>query len=75
MSGGVRGTELADFRTMANTNRNSVRAFSLVEEEFFRAGAVRSESISQPESFEDLDEGYRPTTFWRRLFGRKPTQQ
>ena len=59
---------------MSDSNRNSARAFSLIEEEFFRAGAVRSESIEKVDMFEDLDEGYRPTTVWRRLFGRKATQ-
>ncbi|MBS1120835.1 MAG: hypothetical protein H6Q90_3063 [Deltaproteobacteria bacterium] len=60
---------------MSDSNRNSSRVFSLVEEEFFRAGASRTESNAPQESFADLDEGYRPTSLWRRLFGRKPTQQ
>ncbi len=59
---------------MSDSNRSSTRTLSLVEEEFFRAGTVKSESIETVETFADLDEGYRPTTLWRRLFGRKGTQ-
>ena len=68
----VRG--LLDTIDMADGNRNSARSFSLVEEEFFRAGTIRSEAAeSSVEDFADLDEGYRPPSLWRRMFGRKPT--
>ena len=59
---------------MGDSKRNSVPAFSLAEEEFFRAGTLQSESVESPETFVDLDEGYQPPSLWRRLFGRKPTQ-
>jgi len=59
---------------MAVSNRNSARSFSLEEEEFFRVGTVQSESVETPETFADLDEGYRPPSLWRRLFGRKHAQ-
>ena len=52
---------------MADSNRNSASSFSLMEEEFFRAGTLLEPST--PESFADLDDGYRPASFWRRLFG------
>jgi hypothetical protein len=55
---------------MSDGNRNSAHAFTEVEEEFFRAGSA----LSQPqpvETFNDLDDGYRPTPLLRRLFARK----
>jgi hypothetical protein len=44
--------------------------FSDEEEEFFRAG-VAVEAASLVESFEDLDDGYSPASFWDRLVGRR----
>jgi hypothetical protein len=41
-------------------------AFSELEEAF---GDVPTEA-GAAESFADLDDGYRPTTWWRWLFGR-----
>ena len=48
--------------------------FSEVEEAFFRAGHERdaAQVAAAPvvESFDDLDEGYRPVGFWDRLRGK-----
>jgi hypothetical protein len=57
-----------------DSNRNS-GSFSLLEEEFFRAGALQSEASEPEERFSDLDENYQPRSIWRRLFGRKPNRQ
>lgn len=65
---------LLDVESMSDSNRKGAPAFSPLEEEFFRAGAVQSESIEKAETFADLDEGYRPQTMWRWLIGRKATQ-
>jgi hypothetical protein len=50
--------------------------FSDDEEAFFKAGhADQSKPIPKLESFDDLDEGYQPQTFWERLRGsKKPTK-
>ena len=46
-------------------------AFSDDEEAFFQAGHDRpSARHDAAESFDDLDEGYRPVGFWERLTGR-----
>ncbi|MBA3395518.1 MAG: hypothetical protein H0T89_22915 [Deltaproteobacteria bacterium] len=58
---------------MGTSDRNS-GSFTAIEEEFFRAGTSMSE-LPQRESFDDLDEGYRPTSVWRRLFARKNSDQ
>jgi len=53
--------------------RSDVAAFSEVEEAFFRAGHEKEAAVAAPpvvESFDDLDEGYRPVGFWDRLRGR-----
>lgn len=50
--------------------RDSARSFSLTEEAFFRDGN-QTETTQPIETFEDLDEGYRPVTLWQRLFGKK----
>jgi hypothetical protein len=42
------------------------KTFSAEEEAFFAEGAELAEP--QPESFDDLDDGYQPQGFWRRLF-------
>ena len=42
------------------------KTFSAEEEAFFAEGAELAEP--QPESFDDLDDGYLPQGFWRRLF-------
>ncbi len=45
-------------------------AFSEAEEAFFRAGQEKATKPSiAAETFEDLDEGYRPQGFWDRLRG------
>jgi hypothetical protein len=53
-------------------------AFSDDEEAFFQAGHERPSARHDAESFDDLDEGYRPVGFWERLTGRgkpgKPDQ-
>lgn len=58
---------------MSDGSRNSIRAFSALEEEFFRAGELRSEA-EPAESFEDLEEPPRPRSIFRRLFSRKTTE-
>jgi hypothetical protein len=45
-------------------------AFSDTEEEFFQAGHDKVAAHHDAESFDDLDEGYRPLGFWERLTGR-----
>jgi len=54
---------------MAEVHRDT-EEFSDLEEAFFRAG---HEKEAVAESFDDLDEGYRPVGFWERLRGR-PTR-
>jgi hypothetical protein len=55
------------------TARLDAVAFNDVEEAFFRAGHEK-EAVAAPvpvvESFDDLDEGYRPVGFWDRLRGK-----
>jgi hypothetical protein len=43
---------------------------SAVEEAFFRDGSDKVAAHRDAESFDDLDEGYRPVGFWERLTGR-----
>ena len=50
--------------------RKDALAFSDVEEDFFRAGQ-EDRKPDASDSFDDLDEGYRPVGFWDRLLGRK----
>ncbi|MCA9676624.1 MAG: hypothetical protein KC464_16445, partial [Myxococcales bacterium] len=51
----------------------AVHAFSEDEEAFFQAGhAVEQHKPRPHDSFDDLDAGYQPPTFWERLWGRKP---
>jgi hypothetical protein len=51
------------------TDADSSMPFTLVEEEFFRAGAA-IEAGEPVETFSDLEQARRPT-FWQRLFGRR----
>ncbi|HEU4613350.1 MAG TPA: DUF4388 domain-containing protein [Kofleriaceae bacterium] len=54
--------------------RRDAVAFSEAEEAFFR-GAEKTAAVPrsfEPETFDDLDEGYQPPKFWDRVFGRKP---
>jgi hypothetical protein len=44
--------------------------FSDAEEAFFRDGHDKGGAHHDAESFDDLDEGYRPVGFWERLTGR-----
>jgi hypothetical protein len=46
-------------------------AFTDEEEEFFRAGVAR-EVAELVDSFEDLDAGYTPATFWHQMLGKRP---
>ena len=56
--------------------RHDAVAFNEIEEAFFRAGHElhEKEAVVVPppvaESFDDLDEGYRPVGFWDRLRGK-----
>ena len=56
--------------------RSDAAAFSETEEAFFREGHAKDVAAPPPvvESFEDLDEGYRPLGFWDRLRGRSRKQ-
>ena len=68
MTAGFAGTRVALLRCMSNS-RPRAHSYSEVEEEFFRAGAEPGHD-EPVETFADLDEGYRPVSLWRRLFGR-----
>ncbi len=50
--------------------RESARSFTVEETAFFREGE-RVETTQPIETFTDLDEGYRPLSFWQRLFGKR----
>jgi hypothetical protein len=56
--------------------RSDATKFSEADEAFFRAGHEREAVVVTPviESFDDLDEGYRPVGFWERLRGRVEEQ-
>lgn len=63
---------------VADVRKDAV-AFSEAEEAFFRAGtekpaAARVEHTAPVETFDDLDEGYKPLGFWDRLRGKKHPQ-
>ncbi len=45
--------------------------FTADEEEFFNRAERNTSSVPKFESFDDLDEGYQPQTFWERVFGSK----
>jgi hypothetical protein len=57
--------------------RRDAIAFSDLEEAFFKAGHEKEAAVAAPptESFDDLDEGYRPVGFWDRLRGRSPRRR
>ncbi len=62
-------------KVIAEVRKDAVHAFSDDEEEFFRAGAGNTGKVPQftaAETFDDLDEDYRPVGFWDRLRGKKP---
>ncbi len=65
---------LAAEQTVAEVSDDAADAFTDVEEDFFRAGheKVAKRPPSHSDSFDDLDEGYRPVGFWDRLLGRRP---
>ena len=69
IAAGRAGAQIAaDAANAANAARHE--AFSDDEEAFFDAGAAH---VAPPaESFTDLDDGYRPRTFWQRLFNKRP---
>jgi hypothetical protein len=48
--------------------------FSEQEEEFFRAGAALESASAFVESFDDLDAGYTPQSFWSRLTTKRPVR-
>lgn len=50
---------------------DSGAAFTEEEEAFFRAGDGDAALI---ESFDDLDAGYRPRSFWDEMLGRRPAR-
>jgi hypothetical protein len=59
--------------------RSDAVSFSEIEEAFFRAGHDSQDkepvtpAPAPPETFEDLDEDYRPVGFWDRLRGKTAT--
>jgi hypothetical protein len=55
---------------VATVRRDAV-AFSADEEAFFKRAESGTSQVPKFESFEDLDEGYEPTSFWGRVFGNK----
>jgi hypothetical protein len=55
---------------VATVRRDAV-AFSADEEAFFKRAESGTSQVPKFESFEDLDEGYEPTSFWSRVFGNK----
>ena len=57
-------------RTAAEGSAPAAKVFSETEEDFFRAGQAKRPT-APPETFADLDEGYKPVGFWARLLGRK----
>ena len=63
-------------RAIAEVRKDAVTPFSDTEEEFFRAGQGHTGKVPliAPESFDDLDEDYKPVGFWDRLRGKKPTK-
>lgn len=53
--------------------KDATGAFTKAEEEFFREGYEAEKAHHKPvpsESFDDLDDGYRPAGFWDRLRGK-----
>ena len=56
--------------TIAELRHDAASGFTDLEEEFFRAG--HETPSSPPETFSDLDEGYRKASFWERFRGRSP---
>jgi hypothetical protein len=65
-------TTPASEQTATKVSGDPAKAFSDVEEDFFRAGQKTARPPSSSDSFDDLDEGYKPVGFWGRLLGRKP---
>jgi hypothetical protein len=72
-------TDLAGSRadkTVGDIRKDAAIAFSDAEEAFFRQGSekekVTSFQVTAPvETFDDLDEDYKPVGFWDRLRGKK----
>jgi DNA-binding response OmpR family regulator len=55
---------------VSDVRRDAV-AFSEVEEAFFKSAESHTQAAPRFESFDDLDEGYEPLSFWDRLLGRR----
>lgn len=55
---------------VATVRRDAV-AFSEDEEAFFKRAEGGTAQVPKFESFDDLDEGYEPTSFWGKVFGGK----
>jgi hypothetical protein len=63
-------------QAVGEVSDDAAEAFSDLEEDFFRAGQEKTRRPpSHSDSFEDLDEGYKPVGFWDRLLGRKPPKR
>ena len=62
------------------TRKTAVRpasngGFSELEEEFFRDGlALEAELLRGEDDWQDLDEGYQPTSLWGRFRDRRPAR-
>jgi len=56
--------------------RDAADALSEIEEAFFSADekARAAQHAQEPDTFDDLDEGYQPVGFWDRLLRRKPVK-
>jgi hypothetical protein len=70
----ARAAEVAAVRADAAAAHAHAAHFTDDEEAFFKDGH-RDHAAPPAESFADLDEGYRPPTFWDRLLGRRNPQQ
>jgi hypothetical protein len=53
---------------VAGVRKDAVH-FTADEEAFFNRAESHTHTVPKLESFDDLDEGYQPQTFWERVFG------
>ena len=67
-------------KSIAEVRHDAAIAFSDAEEAFFRQGSEKEKSttfqVTGPvETFDDLDDDYKPVGFWDRLRGKKPEKK
>jgi hypothetical protein len=69
--------DVARVRADAHNVAAHATHFTDDEEAFFQEGAHPEfgKTKEPSESFDDLDAGYQPQTFWERLMGKKPTKK